>query len=211
MFPLCERADGDRSLATTTTDRCRLVWMGSGIQLLFVCKTVIVGISRRTVAHGAIVGRGCAVAVGAVVEGIKPVLIFPAIGQTVAVSVEFERVGLGPCLAGVVNAVGVGVAVDEAVEIFVLTESVLQIVSVRIRLGGAGFSPSLTCIDDIVGPLAGQPRLPSGINRLAVAIDPTVSVGIFDAVRNTVVVRVRIGRIGHGAGCLAGSVVGLIQ
>ena len=135
----------------------------------------------------------------------------PTVGQTIAISVTIERIGFAPLLANVVNAVCVRVAIDHAVEIFVLTESVLQVVSVRIRLGGAGFSPSLTCIDDIVRPLAGQPRLPSGINRLAVAIDPTVSVGIFDAVRNTVVVRVRIGRIGHGAGCLAGSVVALIQ
>ena len=208
MPPLRESADLDGALAFAPTDHILLGGMRSGGQLLRVGEAVavriaqgaIVQIPRSTRAHTE----------RSIVERIEPVLIFPTVRQTVAVGVEFEWVGLRPLLANVVNAVCVRVAIDHAVEIFVLTESVLQIVSVRIRLGGAGFSPSLTCIDDIVGPLAGQPRLPSGINRLAVAIDPTVSVGIFDAVRNTVVVRVRIGRIGHGAGCLAGSVVGLI-
>ena len=209
MPPLRESADLDGALAFAPTDHILLGGMRSGGQLLRVGEAVavriaqgaIVQIPRSTRAHTE----------RSIVERIEPVLIFPTVRQTVAVGVEFERVGLRPLLANVVNAVCVRVAIDHAVEVLVFAKAVAQSVFVRVRLRRTGFGPRLPIFDFVVRPGAFEPRLPCRLDRRAISVHPAVAVVIFDAVRNTVVVRVRIGRIGHGAGCLAGAVVTLIK
>ena len=208
MLPLREGSDGDGTLATATATGSRLVRVCSGGQLLRVGEAIAIRIARDAIVRISRSAR--AHARRSVVKRIESVLGLPAIRQTVAIGVEFEGVGLRPLLAGVVNAVGVRVAVDHAIEVFVLAVAIAQRILVRVRLGRAGFDPGFS-INLVVGPRTGQPRLPSRLDGLTVSVHPTISVGVLNPVRNAVVVRVRIGRIGHRSGSLAGAVVALVQ
>ena len=212
MLPLRECADGDRTalVATTAPAGRRLARVCSGGQLLRIGEAIAIRIAR-----GAIVRISRAAGAHAcrpVVERIESVLSFPAVGQTVAIGVEFERIGLRPLLAGVVGPVAwISVAVDNAIEVFVLAVAIAQSVLVGVFFGRTGFDPSLSSLDFVVWPLPGQPRVPCRVDGLTVAVYPAVAISVFNAVANTVVVRIRIGRIGHRSGSLAGAVIALVQ
>ena len=210
MLPLREGSDGDGTLATATATGRRLVRVCSGGQLLRVGEAIAIRIARDAIVR---ISRSAgAHACRPVVERIESVLSFPAVGQTVAVGVEFERIGLRPLLAGVVGPVAwISVAVDHAVGVFVLAVAIAQSVLVGVFFGRTGFDPSLSSLDFVVWPLPGQPRVPCRVDGLTVAVYPAVAISVFNAVGNTVVVRVRIGRIGHRSGSLAGAVVALVQ
>ena len=109
------------------------------------------------------------------------------------------------------DAVFVGVPIDEAIGIFVLTVAVLQAVFIRVGLRGAGLRPSLAGVDFIVRPRARQPWLPCRIDGNTIAIRPSIFIGILNPVGKTVPIGVGIGRIGHRAGSLAGAVIALGQ
>ena len=209
MLPLREGSDGDGTLATATAAGRRLVRVCSGGQLLRIGETIAIRIARGAIVRISRSARAHACC--PVIERIESVLSFPSVGQTVAVGVEFERIGLRPLLAGVVNAVGVRIAVDNAIEVFVLAVAIAQSVLVGVFFGRTGFDPSLSSLDFVVWPLPGQPRVPCRVDGLTVAVYPAVAISVFNAVGNTVVVRVRIGRIGHRSGSLAGAVIALVQ
>ena len=158
---------------------------------------IAVGIAAGAVRGVAVAGRRSAQAVGAVVERVQGVLRFPPIRQAVAVRIGIQRVGLGPCLAGVVHAVGIGVAFDPVVEVGVFAvpvagEIVVRVGIVRIRLGPRR-------AEGLRGPATAVALALAWVQRAAVAVDPPVAVRVLDAVRDPVVVAVGVVGVGGRA------------
>ena len=209
VAPVCEFSDGDRTFALPASDDGGLCGMRSVEKLIQVADSIVVGVAKRPVRDIA-----CSIeafAEGSVVERVEAILNLPAVGKAVAIGVAIEWIGLGPKFSRIMDAVFVGVPIDEAIGIFVLTVAVLQAVFIRVGLRGAGLRPSLAGVDFIVRPRARQPWLPCRIDGNTIAIRPSIFIGILNPVGKTVPIGVGIGRIGHRAGSLAGAVVALGQ
>ena len=152
VIPVGEGADPDASLAGGSANDVWLRRMRAAGKFLRVGEAVIVRIPARAIV-------GIASAVGAfaestVIKRVEAVLIFPSVGQTIAIAVGLQGIGFTPLFPAVVNAVVVGVAIDESIEIFVLTKSILQTIAIRVGKGWAGLGPCFKVVDEIVGPIA---------------------------------------------------------
>ena len=212
------RADDD-GVARRQDKVVVLQWPGAVGEFGGVVEAIHVGITLSTVAAaraagllggvdvgGRIVRPGGGEVVGAVVQGIESIGGFPAVGQSVAVAVGVERVGFFPGFSGVVLAIAVRVSVDDSVEVGIFAESVAQFVAVGVGVVGVGLGPGFAGLADGIGPGALQPGVEGGRYGGSVAVDPAVAVGVLDAVEETVVVRVGVGRVGDGSGDEPGAV-----
>ena len=129
-----------------------------------------------------IVWISCLEIVDAVIKRIETVIDFPSIGKAVAIAVFVEWVGLAPYFVGIVEAVVVGIALDEPVKVCVFAEAIGRTVTIGVGVVGVSFCPSLCRLYNTVWPITSSPWFELSWKLLAVAIDPSVSVGVFDTI-----------------------------
>ena len=204
MPPVRESADPDASLAAAANDHIGLRRMRAAGKFLDVGKAIVVRIPTSAVSGIAIIGSCSAHAVGSVIERIETVLIFPSVGQTIAIAVGLERVRFRPCFAGIVVSVAIRVAIHQPIEVFVFAKTILQSVAIRVGKVRACLDPRFKAVDQTIGPVAGIGSCrcvggASGSERqgLAITIGPTVGVLVFEAVIESVTIGICLGRIGH--------------
>ena len=159
-FPVGKTANRDGTAPHHGRQGVVYVWIGAGIEFGEVVIEIVVRVPVGTVGRAPIVGGGRLEVIRAVIERAEFVLHFPTVGQPVAVRVFSKRIRFGPCLAGVVNPVGIDIPADAPVEIIILPKAVVETITVRVWIGRAGFFPSqgrrLPGIDQVIRPIPAE-------------------------------------------------------